>query len=146
MDYKLMVKVFLWQTDIGISEPDCNKKPPQQVKWHIVGKSRSRITLSANSETKMQNIQLTVATPCTWAVVPSGNVIIGLFGSTWMMETVPSGLLIVWSTAGVYWVETWKNSSKNNSKFHIRETISLISIFGHRTATPSNLREIWEKF
>lgn len=44
--------------------------------------------------------QLTVATPCTWAVVPSGNVIIGLLGSTWIKETVPSGFVIVCNTVG----------------------------------------------
>lgn len=42
--------------------------------------------------------QFTVATPCTCAVVPSGNVIIdGLFvsvlGSTWISENVPSPLV-----------------------------------------------------
>lgn len=43
----------------------------------------------------------TVARPCTCAVVPSGNVIIGLLGSTWTILTVPSGLVIVCKTAGV---------------------------------------------
>ena len=43
-------------------------------------------------------------------MVPSGKVIIGLFGSTCIMDTVPSGLLIVCKTAGVYWVETWGNN------------------------------------
>ena len=34
----------------------------------------------------------------TWACVPSGKVITGLFGSTWTIETVPSGLAIVCTT------------------------------------------------
>ena len=32
--------------------------------------------------------RLTVATPWTWAVVPSGNVMMGLLGSTWKNELV----------------------------------------------------------
>lgn len=47
--------------------------------------------------------KLTVATPCTWAVVPSGKVIIGVLGSTCIIETVPSGLVIVCNTVVGYW-------------------------------------------
>lgn len=50
---------------------------------------------------------LTVAIPWTWAVVPSGRVIMGLFGSTWTMLTVPSGLVIVCRTVGAYCVVIW---------------------------------------
>lgn len=46
---------------------------------------------------------LTVATPWTCAVVPSGKVMIGLLGSTWIMETVPSAFVIVCKTAVGYW-------------------------------------------
>lgn len=37
------------------------------------------------------------ATPCTCAVVPSGNVIMELFGSMWIMDSVPSAFCIVCS-------------------------------------------------
>ena len=45
---------------------------------------------------------LTVVTPCTCAWVPSGRVMTGLLGSTWMMLTVPSGLLMVCTTVCEY--------------------------------------------
>lgn len=38
----------------------------------------------------LYTVPLTVATPCTCAVVPSGSVMMGLLGSTCMKETVPS--------------------------------------------------------
>ena len=39
----------------------------------------------------------------TWAWVPSGRVMTGLLGSTWTMETVPSGLEMVCTTPEIYW-------------------------------------------
>ncbi len=38
----------------------------------------------------------------TWACVPSGRVMTGLLGSTWTMETVPSGLEMVCTTPEMY--------------------------------------------
>lgn len=52
--------------------------------------------------------QLTVAIPWTWAVVPSGSVIIWLLGSTCIIETVPSAFWMECNIACVYWIENKK--------------------------------------
>lgn len=57
---------------------------------------------SVIKSTKRQRNTLTWATPCTCAVVPSGSWMTGLLGSTWMIETVPSGLLMVCTTGPEY--------------------------------------------
>lgn len=48
----------------------------------------------------------------TCAVVPSGSVMMGLLGSTWISDTVPSGFVMVCSTAGAYW-DIWKMTKYN---------------------------------
>lgn len=88
--------------------------------------------------------QLTVATPWTWAVVPSGNVIIGLLGSTWMIDTVPSGFVIVCKTAVGYWAVIY--NIKKRKKKNIDYNGHIMCIFRCSESKIWLQLKIWWKF